>query len=524
MSQHYNFIKDEAKLLRTPFIFRGIEKEALRVDNKGYISQKTHPRAFGSKLKHAHITTDYSENLLEFITGVSSDISSTLESLQKIHQFCYLKNPEEFIWPASMPAILPADEASIPLADYGSSNIGKLKTLYRKGLGFRYGRSMQTIAGIHYNFSLSSEFWNQFYQYSKATGDVQSFINEKYFHLIRNYRRYSWILVYLYGATPVVDESFLINKEHKLQKINSKTFGFKFATSLRMGGLGYTSDAQKNITICYNQLKTYIATLEQARTTSYPAYEKIGLKDSQGEYKQLNTNLLQIDNEFYSTIRPKRTASSGQSALQALDEGGIEYLEIRLLDINPFFSMGISESQIKFIDNFLLFCLLEDSPYISDEECAEIDENFLRVVTSGRDPELTLRYKQSEIPLCDYGVILMDKIHHLANLIDEAKGEFYYTNSVVVEKQKLKNAGLTPSAQIMKRVQSQNYIDFILEQAGKIRLELEALPLLQNEMMDFEKLAQNSLEEQAEVEEADDLSFDEFLVKYFQDIRLRNLV
>ena len=139
----------------------GLEREALRVAPDGYISQVPHPAALGSALTHPLITTDYSEALLEFITPPLPDAEATLQGLDEIHRFVYPRIGDELLWSASMPCIL-AGEASIPIADYGRSNRGQMKHVYRRGLAWRYGRIMQVIAGIHFNFSLPDDFGRRF--------------------------------------------------------------------------------------------------------------------------------------------------------------------------------------------------------------------------------------------------------------------------------------------------------------------------------------------------------------------------
>ena len=127
---------------------RGIEREGLRIDRNGHLSSKPHPLALGSALTHPHITTDYSEALLELITGTHTTVESLLQELTEVHQFVMQQNRGESIWMQSMPAILPP-EKDIPIATYGSSNTGMLKHVYRRGLAERYGKKMQCIAGLH---------------------------------------------------------------------------------------------------------------------------------------------------------------------------------------------------------------------------------------------------------------------------------------------------------------------------------------------------------------------------------------
>jgi len=287
-------------------IVRGIEKEGLRVTPESRVAQTAHQATLGSTLTHPSITTDYSEALLEFITPVLNGVEETVEYLSDLHTFTSRKIEQERIWPASMPCKLDGD-ASIPIANYGSSNVGTLKHVYRQGLGVRYGRIMQSIAGIHYNFSLPDSFW-QAYQVKLNQQDpqveqsLQDFKSAHYFSLIRNFRRYSWILHYLFGASPVLDKSFLDGRkqeEHGLDRLLDNTYGLPYATSLRMSDLGYQNSAQEALHVSYGSLDDYVTTLAQAMKHKYDAYQEIGVKVD-GEYRQLNTNVLQIENEYYS--------------------------------------------------------------------------------------------------------------------------------------------------------------------------------------------------------------------------------
>jgi glutamate--cysteine ligase len=335
---------------------RGIEKESLRVRPDGTLATTPHARTLGSALTHPRITTDFSEAQLELITGVHASAEGCLRELVEIHQFTYRQIGDELMWAASMPCRLPA-EAEIPIGRYGTSNVGRAKTVYRTGLAHRYGRRMQTISGIHYNWS---------------TPDAQG--NDAYFALIRNFRRHSWLLLYLFGASPAVCSTFVAGRAHELLPLGGDTLHLPHATSLRMGRLGYQSDAQASLKVSYNGLDSYAASLEQALTESYPAYEAIGLRDGD-DYRQLGTTLLQIENEFYGTIRPKRVIRSGERPLHALRERGVEYVEVRMMDLDPFEPVGIDAGTMRFLDVFLLHCLLRASPPDTPAELEAIVAN-----------------------------------------------------------------------------------------------------------------------------------------------------
>lgn len=502
-------------------IGRGIEKEGLRVTQDMSIAQTMHPLALGSTLTHPSITTDYSEALLEFITPKNESIEGTVNYLTDLHRFTVDNIGEELVWPGSMPCKLDGEE-SIPVAEYGSSNIGTLKHVYRQGLGLRYGRIMQSIAGIHYNFSLPDEFWKAYQEklstsenYSKtSTASLQDFKSDNYFSLIRNFRRYSWILAYLFGASPVLDKSFLNGSDHKLEPFSEDTLGLKHATSLRMSDLGYQNTAQEELHVCYNSLDDYVTTLAKAMEVKYAPYEKIGVKVD-GQYKQLNTNVLQIENEYYSDIRPKRVANSGEKPIAALRDRGVEYIEVRILDINPFIAEGIDEEQIRFLDTFLLYCLLSQCPLKSDTQCPEIKSNLRNVILQGRDPELKVCQDGNVVPFADAANDLLESLMKTAKVLDDAHDGTAYADAITAQKIKIANPDLTPSGKMMTMLgQGKRFLDIGCEQAEIHKRYFQAL----NKNADFNQellaLAKESVAEQKALEQNDDVSFDAFLESY----------
>ena len=510
-------------------ILRGLEKESLRVTSEGTLAQTEHPASLGSALKHPHITTDYSEALLEFITEPFDNIPALLQKLDDIHRFTYqqLASNKELLWPASMPCALPAD-VEIPVARYGSANSGLMKTIYRVGLGHRYGRSMQTIAGIHYNFSLPDDFWRELQAQEHATSgntqqSLQDFKTERYFALIRNFRRYFWLLIYLFGAAPAVSNSFVAGRKHRLVPLGGHTHTqhLPYATSLRMGDLGYQSDAQQTLYVCYNNLTSYLKTLCGAITQAHPAYEAIGVKDAQGNYQQLSTSLLQIENEFYSSIRPKRTTQSGETALQALRLRGVEYIEVRCVDLNPYEPLGINAEQLHVLDAFLLYCLLSDSPETSDEEYTEGQENQKRMVYFGRDPELTLRRDGQEVSFQEWATEILDGSLNCADLLDKANKTTAYTEATQRQYAKLSDASLTPSAQVLAdlHTQGKSFFEHTQALAEQHRAFFTKAPLSSEKRELFMQQAKDSLAEQQQLEALPQLAFDEYLANYYAQYR-----
>ena len=483
-------------------IRRGIEKESLRVRPDGTLSQAPHPPALGSALVHPHITTDFSEAQLELITSPHAAIDACLEELTQIHQVVYRHTGEELLWAASMPCNLPADN-QIPIGRYGTSHVGRAKTVYRIGLSHRYGRRMQAISGIHYNFSLPGV------------------ASEAYFALIRNFRRHSWLPIYLFGASPAVCSSFVNGRKHPLVELAPGTLYAPHATSLRMGPLGYQSDAQASLCVSYNSLDSYTASLYDALTKPYPEYEKIGVVTRSGngdDYHQLSTTLLQIENEFYGTIRPKRTIKRGERPLRALRERGVEYVEVRLMDLDPFVPVGITPATMRFLDVFLLHCLLSDSPHDTPREIGEIGRNQHAVALKGREKGLVLQRNGSALGLKAWGEMILQECAPMAAALDAAHGGgSAYRDALGEAGGRLEDPDTTPSARVlhaMARNHGNSFLRFVLIESTLHKGTLKTLELSREARESFARLAAESLDRQRQVEAADKTDFETFRREY----------
>jgi len=518
LSNRLDSIKQATNLAGLANITRGIEKESLRVCPEGTLAQTPHPESLGSALTHPKITTDYSEALLEFITPPNQNIQQSLDTLNDLHRFTYQHIGDESLWVNSMPCML-SSAAEIPIARYGSSNSGKMKSVYRLGLGHRYGRPMQTIAGIHFNFSVDDDLWQFLHQQDKSGLSLTDYKTEGYFKLIRNFRRYFWILLYLFGAAPAICRSFVKDQEHQLVKVgdDSHSLHTPYATSLRMGDLGYQSSAQESLIITYNCLSSYIETLCKAITQKHPHYQNIGLLDKEGHHQQLNESLLQIENEFYSVIRPKRTSKAGQTALNALSTGGVEYIEVRCLDLNPFEPTGISKTQIEFLDCFLLFCLLEESPASSEHEYQQLQENQRRMVYNGRDPDLKLYHYGQERSAQQWGQEIFSKLQPIAEMLDTHSNSQNYAQATSNELKKLSNSALTPSAKVLADMQHQEvtFYRWAMNASLANRDHFLQRPPSPTEAAYYEAMAQESLKKQLASETDTSISFEQYLADYY---------
>ena len=485
-------------------IRRGVEKESLRTLPNGALATTPHPKALGSALTHPNITTDFSESQVELITGVHAAVQDCLDELTQVQQGTMRALGDEMLWVSSMPCRLPEDDA-IPLGQYGTSNVGRAKTVDRMGLGYRYGRRMQTISGIHYNWSLP---------------DVSS---EQYFGLIRNFRRHAFLLLYLFGASPAVCSTFVAGRQHQLQALNAHTMFLPYATSLRMGRLGYQSDAQASLAVSYNSLQGYGSSLHGALTQGYPAYEAIGVRGPEGNYRQLATSLLQIENEFYGTIRPKRVIFSGERPLHALRERGVEYVEVRLMDLDPFETVGINAQTMRFLDVFLLHCLLSDSPPDSPEEIVALAHNQQNVAERGREPGLLMERGGKTVTLQDWGLELVGQLGPIAQTLDAAHGSTDYSAAVQAAIHGLQQPETLPSARVLKSITEEfegSFGAFARAQSVDIRQAMLDMHWSAQTQAHFETLARESWEAQRKIEAADTMPFDIYLQEYLSHKRL----
>ena len=492
-------------------IRRGIEKESLRALPGGGLALTPHPAALGSALTHPRVTTDYSESQLELITGVHASAEAAQAELTEIHQAVYHalgdQRGDEQLWVGSMPCGLPTDE-TIPLGRYGSSNVGRAKSVYRMGLGHRYGRRMQTISGIHYNWSLP------------GLG------NDEHFALIRNFRRHAFVLLYLFGASPAVCGSFVAGRQHELQPVPTApgTLHMPHGTSLRMGRLGYQSDAQASLAVSFNSLESYANSLHEALTRPYAAYETVGVRNPGGDYNQLATTLLQIENEFYGLIRPKRVIFPGERPLHALRERGVEYIEVRCMDLDPFEPVGINTNTMRFIDVFLMHCLLADSPPDSPAEIAALGRNQHRVAARGREPGLTLERGDEQVLLTDWAAQIIDDCVPIAQALDAAQGTDLNSRAVLGARALLAAPDQLPSARVLQTMMRDfngSYVQFIRAQSTSTRTHLLDLPWQDAQAARYAAMAAESVAEQHRIEAADTLPFEQYRQAYLSPDRLQ---
>lgn len=496
-------------------IGRGIERETLRIDRKGKLVKTPFPNTIGSSLTHSWITTDFAESMLEFVTPVKTDIDYTMAFLRDLHRYASTQIGNDLMWPLSMPCYV-ACENEIILAQYGNSNEGKFKTLYRRGLKNRYGAMMQTISGVHYNFSLPLAFW----QAKRNLNDHElnkNAVSDGYFHLIRNYYRFGWIIPFLFGASPSICPAFIRDpaKQEAFLALTKNKGYLPYATSLRLSDLGYTNDAQRSLGITFNQLETYIKGIQQATSTPSPQFASMGIK-SGGEYVQINDNILQIENEFYAPIRPKRVGLPGEKPSEALLREGVEYIEVRSLDVNPFTPVGITEDQIRFIDLFLIWCALAPSPEMNSDELECTKRNWTRIIMEGRKPNQIIGFDcdSSFRPLSEVGRHLFKDLFLIAEVLDQSLKNNGYRQACKLLIQCFDDPELTLSGRTLLAIKDLGTAEFGLALSKQYHQQLLSEPLEVITATDFIIECELSLKKQQEIEASDSLSFDDFVAQF----------
>jgi glutamate--cysteine ligase len=497
---------------------RGLEKESLRVAETGGIAMTPHPHSLGSALTNPWITTDYSEAQPEFITPPMHSSQDVLCFLQDVQTFVYRKLNYEKLWATSMPCILNGG-ANIPIASYGSSNAGMMKTVYRRGLGYRYGRVMQVISGVHFNYSVAPEFWPYFQDIENSQQGLREFRDAHYMAMIRNLQRFGWLIPYLMGASPAVCKSFFGDKQTELDVFDASTYYEPYATSLRMGDIGYQNSKEEGLGIKanYNSLEAYVDSLRCAITTPAAIWQEIGV-EVDGFWRQLNANILQIENEYYSSVRPKPILKGLDKPVNALRDKGVEYIELRSLDVNAYHPLGIDEAQLDFLEIFMLYCLLCDSPEIHQQERTEIDQNILSVAHRGRTPLLKLRRHGDFVALQDWAQQLFDDMQPLADLLDQVQGGHCYRQALQTHENMVDDTELTPSARMLAEMRSngEGFYEFANRMSQTHRRHFQQCQISSERLAFFEQAVIDSHEKQRQMEQFDQISFADFMRQYEQ--------
>lgn len=517
----------------------GLEKESLRVNAAGNISQLDHPRALGSALTHPYITTDFSEALLEMVTPPCDSASEALDYLTGIHQFIVRRLPEnEHIWNTSMPCILRGGQ-SVRIGEYGTSHSGKMKHAYRRGLGLRYGRRMQAIAGVHFNFSLPDSCWqigrnpaaSGPASRTDAAGSVQQQRTSGYFQMMQSFVRIGWLVPYLFGASPAVCSSFLAEGEgEEFDVWNSSTRYAPYGTSLRMGKIGYRyrEDQPIDLSVSHTNIDAYIEDIVNHVNTEHPPYARLGMHDDDGSIQQLSTSRLQIENEFYSTVRPKQIPAKGELPIHALRERGIRYLELRSVDVNLNDPAGLNIEQIAMLEMLMIFSWLCEPQPLSAEQVDACRRNIQKVAHRGREPGLELEGPDGDIALDSWANSILLHLRPIALWLDESLTDQVpgtpaaklYSRSLEQQIAKVADPSLTPSSVVLEGIKhAGSFFEYAQAISQQHHSELLRAESNQTLMHQLQNEVEQSIVKQRRLEQESKGEFDEFLASYLGQIR-----
>lgn len=425
----FNIIKNEK--LEDYFVKAnfGLEKENVRVTEDGKLALTPHPKAFGDKDRNPYIKTDFSESQLEMVTPVCNtieDVYSFISNLNKVVSLELIKNGE-YLWPQSNPPILP-NEDEIPIAKLAN----KEDELYRENLSKRYGKKKQVISGIHYNFSFKEEFMQLLYKELKVKEDFRTFKDNMYLRMTRNFQKYNWLLIYLTGASPVFHESYMDEIKENGDKLDCDSYYIKGDTSLRNSYYGYKN--KKDFCVSYNSIEQYANDIRNL----------------------VNDKEIQSAKEYYNPIRLKSLGSSDM--IGNLLTKGIDYLEVRLLDLNPLNLQGISKETLYLVHLFMIYTLLKENHSITCKDQKEFFKNYEIVAVSGRNENTVIYENGVPVLLKDKGRELLEEMNEIIDLLFSNNREF----KEVIENslEKINNSKNTFSEELLEDIKEEGYIAF----------------------------------------------------------------
>ena len=415
----------------------GIEWEGLRVRANGELFLSPHPEIFGNKLSNPFITTDFSESQIEIITPAFDTIDEAFSFFSFMSDVVNSSlDDDEYLWFQSLPCILP-DSSKIPIAKYKGKELAEESMEYRKGMAKKYGLRKQMISGIHFNFSFKDELIEKLYDnldFSEIEGYENSSISYKefkymlYLKISRNYIRYVWLIIYLTGCSVAAHNTFTPECTDLME--HSDDYGGVYSErgpSFRNASCGY-----KN--------------LEHL----YPNYHSVDAfaRDVQSF---IDEGKLSQAKELYTQIRLKPKDPS--DVLLSLRNDGIQYIEIRTLDINPFYKCGLIKKDMEFLHLFLIYSLIADeSDYENWQEEAIYNEEM--VDESAYDYNMKLLKDGEEISLEEWGLKILDEIDEMCRTLNI--GSQSLVDSM---RQRVVDPSLTYGKGLVKLVKEKGYIN-----------------------------------------------------------------
>lgn len=414
----------EGELLSGSF---GIEWESLRAHSTGELCLTPHPEVFGDKFTNPLVTTDFSESQIEIITPTLDSVDEAFDAFSLLSDLVNVSLPEdEYLWFQSIPCILPYYD-KIPIAQYKGEEAAKSQK-YREELAKKYGVKKQMISGVHFNFSFKNETIEKLYSFSDKNLSFKEFKNEIYLKIARNYLRYCWLIIYLTGCSIGTHKTFANECIHLMD--TKDAFGSYYSTK---------GPSFRNASCGYKNLKTL-----------HPSYKNVD-EFTRDISNYIESGELSEAKELYTQIRLKPKNPS--DLLNSLKNDGIEYIEIRTLDINPFYKCGLTQQDMKFLHLFLIYMLVkEESDYVDWQKEAIINEE--RTAEKAYTDEMRLLKDGHEVTLKEWALELIDEMNEM---IDELGINDYQNLDMILKR--IKNPDLTYGKRLLKIIKKEGYIN-----------------------------------------------------------------
>ncbi|MHA0857261.1 bifunctional glutamate--cysteine ligase GshA/glutathione synthetase GshB [Paenibacillus sp. CMAA1364] len=432
--QQLNDNKLNHDLLKGQF---GLEKENVRVDRKGRLALTPHPKAFGNKMENPYIQTDFSESQIEMITPALGSIDEMYQFMEALQDIVTLELKDEYLWPSSNPPKLPEDH-EIPIAKMNDP----IEDNYRSELADKYGRKRQLLSGIHYNFSFDEGFLRKLHVLKGEQEGFKEFKDGLYFKVARNLLRYRWFLIYLTGASPVFDKTYIDRCVDLGEPLDRDSFYFPNMNSLRNSPCGYRNE--KSLYVSFHSMEDYVQDLNEL----------------------IQSEKLLSVKEFYSPVRVK--TAIGDDPLQELKEDGVAYLELRFIDLNPLYKIGISKDKMKFIHLFILFMLLKNDETFSVEDQKIADMNHDQLITEGITGRLHDQVDKSTT-MQEKALACIEEMQEIVRLLMPKNEEFLHILND--EKEKISHPELNYASILKSKIQESSYLAYHLEKAKQYTQE-----------------------------------------------------
>lgn len=404
----------------------GIEWESLRAKDDGKLSLTPHPAVFGDKLTNPLITTDFSESQIEIITPTFDTIDEAFENFSLLSDMVNASLPQdEYLWFQSIPCILPYWD-QIPIAQY--SGEGESSQKYREDLARRYGVKKQMISGVHFNFSFSEKFLKKLYSLENDDLSFKNFKDDIYLKIARNYLRYCWLIIYLTGCSIGSHKTFSNDCIHLMDaKDNYGSYYSTRGPSFRNASCGYKN--LKDLYPSYNSVNEFVGDINSF----------------------IDNGDLSEAKELYTQIRLK--PKNPKDLLNSLKDSGIEYIEIRTLDINPFYQCGIVNRDMKFLHLFLIYMLVKDeSDYLAWQNEAKINEE--RTAESGYVDSMRLSRDGCEVTLKDWAHEIINEMY---DMCDELGIDGFDTLNLMMNR--VLNPDFTYGKMLLSLIEQHGYIN-----------------------------------------------------------------